>query len=188
MTLGISMTVTKFVKDFRITDSVARMIYNTVLFPTMTFGLKGTALTKANRVKLRRYETQILRSLRRHSKSTARYSTVSKYLSGKTVMRRLRVYKASYFAHILRRPRTHLLQHAYRYKASYKKHGRPCITWLDNLAQDRKKYNFSEGEWNEAAKKKNCLKQLAETIYTECQNDSTGDEYFSDYDCSDSNE
>lgn len=60
MAKGIGMNLARFVREFRISDSVVKLMYNSVIFPTMTFGLKGSALTKANRDKLRRYEKEII--------------------------------------------------------------------------------------------------------------------------------
>lgn len=161
LSLGLGITLSKFVKDFGITDDVVKMMYNSVIHPAMVFGLKGSALTKSNRSKIRRYETHILRTMRLHSKKTCTAKTVREFLDGKTVTRRIRVLRASYFGHIHRRPRG---QHAYHYKPVSRKTGRPCITWLDNLHQDRTKYDFPESDWISAAGGKKDLKTMAEAI------------------------
>lgn len=103
---------------------------------------------------------------------------IRSFLDGKTVNRRVRVMRASYFGHVQRRPESHLLQHAFRYRASKKKVGRPCLTWLDSLRQDRQKYSYHYDEWLEAAKDKSDIKKMAETIYETCENDSSQDEPF----------
>lgn len=174
------MTLAKFIREFQISDSVVKMMYNCVIHPAMVFGLKASALTKANRNKIRRYENYIVRTMRLHSKKASTARTINEYLDGKTAMRRIRVLRASYFGHISRRPHNHLLQHAYHYRAFPRKVGRPCITWLDNVAQDRTKYNFHNIEWETAAGDKNVIKRMAETIYEECQNPSSEEENLSD--------
>lgn len=178
--MGVGTTLARFVKEFRINEAVVKMMYNSVIFPSMAFGLKGSALTKANRNKLRRYESYILRTMRHHSKKTESAKTVHEFLGGKTVMRRIRVQRASYFGHIMRRPTNHLLQHAYRYGTVSRKIGRPCITWLNNLDQDREKYDYMLNDWIQGAENKVEIKTMAEDIYLESLNVSSDEELLSD--------
>lgn len=175
---GIGMNLANFVRQFNITDEVVKMMYNTVIFPTMVFGLRGVALTKSNRSKLRRYERDIIVAMRRNSRKTQSDKTVQEFLAGKTVNRRIRVLRSSYYGHVQRRPRNHLLQHAFRYQPGIRKVGRPCITWLDSLRQDRNKYPYDYSEWLAAAEDKAEIKGMAETIYGVCENDSSEDDYF----------
>jgi hypothetical protein len=115
---------------------ITRLLYKMVIEPSMSYGLKCAALTKANRRKLRRYERIILRDMINNSGTSPSPGKVHDVLEGKAITKRIKCLRMCYLGHILRRPNAHLLKAAYRYKAKKLKVGRPIFTWEDSLTQD----------------------------------------------------
>lgn len=141
----------------------------------MAFGLKVTTLTRANRQKLRRYEQVCLRILLKYSRkvggSTIR--SARELLKGKTITRRIKVMKITFWGHVQRRPENHMLRLAESYSCQLRKVGRPCYTNKDSMKEAFSKYSLTPQEWNDLISNKHQLKKAAETIYDDIQNDSS---------------
>lgn len=156
-----------------------KLLYKMVIEPTMTYGLKCAALTKANRSKLRRYERMILRDMLDNAGPAHMYSKIHDILDGKTITKRIKCLRMCYYGHILRRRDPHLLHAAYKHEAKNRKIGRPIYTWKNSLQQDMEYYKKSPSEWIELATDKKELISAAREIYkmdetdSEIENDET---------------
>lgn len=84
----------------------ARVIYKMVIEPTMTYGIKAAALTKANRTKLGRYERLILRNMINCAGTKPNKRKIYDILEGKTITRRIKYLRFCYFGHVQRRKDT----------------------------------------------------------------------------------
>lgn len=155
---------------------IARLLYKMVIEPSMTYGLKCAALTKANRSKLRRYERLILRDMINNAGSKPGPIKIHDLLEGKTVTKRIKCLRLCYYGHILRRPAPHLLHSAYRHKAQKLKVGRPCFTWKNTLNQDMKYYDKNPTEWSELASDKSKYVTAAQKIYQLEETDSESED------------
>jgi hypothetical protein len=87
--------------------------------PLMTYGLKGTALTKANKTQLRKYKliTQNMAA----SAYDHNNQTTHAILEGKTITKRITAYRIRYWGNIQRKPNNHILQRALEYQIPTKK-------------------------------------------------------------------
>lgn len=172
----LSKQLSDFIRRNKLTRELSVTIYNTVLFPSIVHGLKVRTLTRQNRRCLRRYERVILGNMVRYSKTIQRPSTTRELLHGRTITRRIKVMRICYWGHICRRPRTHMLQLAKNYCLTRRKIGRPSYTYKDSLQEAFSKYPIEASEWNQLSSDKVALKQYAENIYAECNNDTSSDE------------
>jgi hypothetical protein len=77
----------------------------------MSYEPKGTALTKANRTQLRKYERLIMQNMAA-SASDHNNQTTHVILEGKTITKRITAYRIRYWAHIQRRPNNQIFQRA----------------------------------------------------------------------------
>jgi hypothetical protein len=127
---GISKSLIPFLKKTKPLLTLAKKIYNMSIAPIMSYELKGTALTKANRTQLRKYERLIMQNMAT-SASDHNDQTTHVKLEGKTITKRITAYRICYWAHIQRRPNNHILQRALEYQIPIKKKSR--VT-LPNLA------------------------------------------------------
>lgn len=188
--LILSQQLVDFIKHNRITKYTVIIIYNTVIFPMMTYSLKVTTLTRANRQKLRRYEKRCLSILLKYSRFRKQGpKKVNELLHGKTVTRRIKVMRLSYWGHVKRRPQHHMLKLADTYSCQKKKKvGRPSFTNKDSMKDTFVKYGLSIQQWNELANDKTKLKSAAESIYNDMLNDTSSedDQVISDSDTSSS--
>lgn len=164
-----SRLVLEFCKKFKPSWELGKLIYKTVISPSITYGTKVSVLTKKSRIGMANYEKLILRSIFNHCKKSPNVKfNARKLLDGKTINRRARVGRISYFGHIVRREENHPLKLAYKLKFKKKKEGRPSITWKDSLEADLGRYReINRDEWNELAKDRDKLKKEAEEIYKE---------------------
>lgn len=149
----VSKLVVEFCKKFKPTWEIGKLIYNTVIAPSILYGTKTATLTKRSRVQLGKYEKQILKDIWNQCRKTdERKFNVRKELKGKTINRRVRVNRISYYGHIQRREETHPIKMAMKLKFNKKKHGRPSFTWKKSLEQDFNRYNgITEEEWSQIA-------------------------------------
>ncbi|XP_060804624.1 uncharacterized protein LOC132902671 [Amyelois transitella] len=164
----------KLIEESRMEWQTRRLLYKMVIEPTMIYGLKCAAITKANRAKLRRYERIILRDLLNNT--GPHHTKIHEILNGKTVTKRIKCLRMCYYGHILRRPTPHLLNAAYQYQAIKLKVGRPIFTWIDSLTQDMKYYNKNPTEWADIAINKTEFIKAAQEIYELAETDSEPEE------------
>lgn len=149
-----------------------------VIAPAILYGTKVSTLTKRSRKQLAKYEKIIVKSIWHHcTKENDNKLNIRKELNGKTINRKIRVGRISYYGHIKRRPQNHPLKMAYRFKFNKKKEGRPSYTWKDSLKQDLDRYrNISKEEWKSLANDKHKLKQKAEEIYKQEESENSDGE------------
>lgn len=162
-------SVIEFCKSFKPSWELGKLIYKTVLAPAITYGTKVAVLTKKSRIGMANYEKLILRSIYNHCRrpQNIRFNA-RKLLDGKTINRRVRVGRISYYGHILRREKNHPIRLAYRLNFKKKKEGRPSFTWKDSLEKDLNRYSeVDREEWKQLAEDRDKLKKKAEEIYKE---------------------
>lgn len=177
-TAKASKVVVEFCKQFKPSWTIGKLIYNTVIAPAILYGTKVSTLTKRSRKQLAKYEKIIVKSIWHHcTKENDNKLNIRKELNGKTINRKIRVGRISYYGHIKRRPQNHPLKMAYRFKFNKKKEGRPSYTWKDSLKQDLDRYrNISKEEWKTLANDKHKLKQKAEEIYKQEESENSDGE------------
>lgn len=134
-----SQIVVEFCKKFRPKWEIGKLIYKTVLSPSLTYGTKVDVFTKKSRVSTGNYEKLILKNIFNFCRKpdNLKYNA-RKLLDGKTINRKIRTGRLRYYGHILRREREHPLRKALQLKLDKKKEGRPSLTWTDSLEQDKK--------------------------------------------------
>lgn len=66
--LNTSHAICRFIRNYNIPWPITKHIYHTVIAPIMTFGLKTTALTEANKRSMAQIEATMINSL--HQAST----------------------------------------------------------------------------------------------------------------------
>lgn len=159
--LGVSQTLAKFIRQYKLSTETAVLIYKVVVCPLMIFGIKAAALTKANREKLTRYERYILSILTRYTHNKQNFSR-KKLLQGKTVGKKVVAYRIRYWTHILRRPSNHLLKQALAYRAPFLKTGRPCYTWNTSLNYDFQRTGVTRSQWEECSQDREAIKRMTD--------------------------
>lgn len=178
----VSKLVIEFCKKFKPTWEIGKLIYNTVIAPSILYGTKTATLTKRSRVQLGRYEKQILKDIWNNCRKTSNIKfNVRKELKGKTINRRVRVNRISYYGHIQRRPERHPIKTAMKLNFKKKKHGRPSFTWKNSLKQDFDRYNgMTEEDWRQLAMDRDKIKKKAEEIYKNDDSEISDGEEISD--------
>lgn len=142
-------------------------MYKTVIGPSLLYGTKVSVLTKKSRVSIANYEKLILRNIYQYCRKPKNLKfNARKLLDGKTINRRIRVGRISYFGHVMRRERNHPLKLAFKLNHRKKKEGRPSQTWLKSLEQDFLKYeNMNRDSFEELSKDREKLKSKLDEIY-----------------------
>lgn len=134
-----------FLRKNRLSIALLTQIYRSIIVPVATFGLKGSAMTKRNRLSLTRMERHIIRLFLDTSNERVGKMTTRARLQGKTIVKRVIVHRVRYHRHIERRDRNHILQVARRFKIDAKnKVGRPCYIWEDTLNIETRKVGHPE--------------------------------------------
>lgn len=179
--LGLSKHLSKFVQQNRLSRKLCVVIYNTVLFPLISWGLKTRVLTRRNRKGLRRYERLMLSNMLRFAKvieseNDGNSRNVRSILNGRTITRRIKVFRINFWGHIKRRPQTHMLQLAKNYYIGEQKLGRPCFTYKDSMKEVFSNYNTHAESWEEISQNKKELRKEAMHIFEACENDSSSDD------------
>lgn len=116
-----SKTILKFLQKYKPSWELGKMMYKTIIEPSMTYGTKSTTLTKRNRLSVSRYEKNILREIKENCRLSGNCTKVKRLLNGKTVTKRIKAGRVRFFAHIMRRQNDHPLKLAYNYKLEKKK-------------------------------------------------------------------
>ncbi|GBP83590.1 hypothetical protein EVAR_49081_1 [Eumeta japonica] len=73
-----------FIKKTKMHWKIAKLIYQMVISPSMTYGLNVVALTKSNRTRLRHYEREILKDMLQAARNQPKLKT-QEILEGKTI-------------------------------------------------------------------------------------------------------
>lgn len=143
-------------------------MYKTVIAPSLQYGTKIAVLTKKSRVMIANYEKLILRNIYQYCmKPNDLKFNARKLLEGKTINRRIRIARISYFGHVLRRENNHPLKLAYNLNFEKKKEGRPSLTWKNSLDQDFQKFeNMDRTGFEELSKDRENMKRKLKEIYS----------------------
>lgn len=167
--LRTSRMIVDFCKKFHPSWELGKIMYKTVIASSLLHGTKVAVLTKESRISLGNYEKLILRNIYNQcKKKNMTKFNAKKLLDGKTINRRARVGRISYYGHIMRREQNHPIRLALNLKFNKKKEGRPSLTWKDSLDQDLGRYeDMTDSEWMLLARKKETIKIKAEEIYKE---------------------
>lgn len=198
-----SYAVISFVERFKLNWEIARRFYHTVITPTVLYGLKVSTLTKANRDRLRDMEATIIAGLSAASRNSGNARSgvadsaplvpdVDRLLSGCTIIRKVRVARLLYWAHVMRMDEGEILKLASNFHLPGPlKHGRPCHTWQYCVEQDQACTGYSSEFLRELAldgeRFRAFLKKLMEVMPEEVPTDD--DEFeeefrgYSDEDC-----
>ena len=144
--IGLARQMQDFVKTNKVHFKTALRMYNTTIVPAVTYGLKTAALTYANRRRLRKYELFFLNKILRFSVDKPP-TRIKEILCGKSITKKVKVQRISYWGHIHRRDSNHILSAASTYNAGPRKLGRPCFTWNDSLKQDMEYFERTSTEW-----------------------------------------
>lgn len=126
-----------FVMENRLKWDTLVMMYHALVVPIALYGLKVATLIQQNRRSLERMEATIVKRMREIARHPPATTNVHSLLNGKTIIQKSRVGRLKYWVHVARRPRTHMLQRAMRFRYQGKrKIGRPCHTWNETLQKD----------------------------------------------------
>lgn len=173
--LGIARRLKNFIKENKVPFPLVVKIYETIIVPMIIYGLKTTALTRANRRRIRSYELLILNILVEYSTQKPATRSVRGILKGRTITKRIQNHFLRYWGHIKHRPEQHILQSALRYTAGPKKVGRPCFTWYDALRSILRTSDKTTQEWEAILINKNQLSAEASVLYLSDTDDTESD-------------
>lgn len=158
-----SKAILEFVKERKPSLKLGKVIYETIVSPTIAYGTQAMVLTKRSRNSLRRYEKQIFGQIKGLCDTDGQSSSPS---SPRSITKWIRILQLRYWGHIIRRPENHLLKLAAEYRLPYRKRGRPSFTWWDTIAQSLWRFdNISVDEWYELAGDKEKFNKKIEDLY-----------------------
>lgn len=165
--VGSSKAIIEFLRRYKPSWELAKLIYKTVVSPAITYELKAATLVKRNRKSVSKYEMQILKEMMKYCRDKPKGRLkLSRILDGKTATKKIRVMRIKYWGHIQRRESGHPLKVAQKLRYNKKKIGRPAKTWNDAVKEDKSMISgLGDKEWIELAKDKDKLKAKAEEIY-----------------------
>lgn len=180
--------IVAFVKAFKLQWTTTRKIYNSVIAPIILYGLKVTTLTKHNRDRLRDVEQQIVSGLYDASKhDTSEQDLGSEFdlekaLDGRTIIRKIRMARLLYWAHIQRMNESDIVKLAAEYEIPTPfKRGRPCHNWKTCVEQDMSCTNLSVVYLRELAEDGERFKAFAERMLPRLEEEPTDGDYEEDF-------
>lgn len=173
----VSRAVMEFLRNYNPTWELGRIIYKSVIAPSMLYGTQVAVLTKYSRNSLRNYERQIVQnmaSLCRGSDNTMAIHSVNRLLGKRRITKKVRMYQMRWWGHVRRRNPSHPIRCAARLRAQHLRSCRPSFTWWDSIRQTMERYgDLSYDEWKELALDKERFHQKLLQIYdTEESDDS----------------
>lgn len=144
-------------------------LYHVVIAPTILYGLKARSMTNANRRTLMNREIMILRDLSSVAHPRPVRTSIYQLLDGKTINRKVTVYRLRYHGHLCRRSSGSMLQKARSYKILAKrKVGRPLFTFNVSLLHDKSKFpELAEDQWQDLWKDYSQLQGVTAKLYQE---------------------
>lgn len=163
--LAVTNIINPFLKKHSVPWEIRKILFNTVICPTLLYSLKTCALTKANRVALRRAERKIIRILTTDLRELHDIPP-RMLIDAKTITKKIKAAQIRYWAHILRRPDNSLLQDALQLDLGDKKVGRPCYTFNDTLRTTLEMTQLSVEDWYALTTDKTKIKTKCKDIYT----------------------
>lgn len=175
--LKASRLVMGFLKRFKPTWRVARILYESVIAPMMIYGTQTAVLTKYSRNSIRGYEKQIILSMKklcRADDASTLPNCVNLLLQKRRITKKIRIYQMRWWGHVQRREPSHPLRVAARLRARHLRSCRPSYTWWDMILQTMQRYgDLTHEEWKLLAlNKEQFHKKLLELFEKEESDDS----------------
>lgn len=171
-----SKIAVEFAKQNKPSLQVGKMLYESLIVPTMVYGSQVSMLTKKNRISMRKYERQIVEELATCCVDPDGKISLNRLLEKKTVTKKIRALQMRYWSHVIRTEDSQLLKLAAKYKKPYKKRGRPAYTWLDLIRQNMDRFgDLSRQEWEQLALDKEKVTHKIEEIYSKYESAGSDD-------------
>lgn len=166
-TIRITKALIPYLKKLKAPIEVIMRLYHVVIVPSLIYGIKAGSMTQAVRRMLMNREIAILKDLASVAYPKPANISISKLLKGRTINRKISVYRIRYFAHVKRRGNNSLLYKAEKFKIQKKrKVGRPLFTFNTSLLHDLRKYNtVCQVDWEDLWPDKSALKKVTALIY-----------------------
>lgn len=173
--VAVSKVVMDFLKQYKPSWALGRVIYESVIAPSMLYGTQVAVLTKYSRKSIRGYERQIVETMsqlcRDFSDSTLENS-VNLLLNKRRITKKIRMYQMRWWGHVRRRPASHPVRVAARLRAAHLRPCRPSFTWWDSITQSMARYgDLTYDEWTELAKDKERFHKKLLEIYDQSESE-----------------
>lgn len=173
----VSKAIMDFLKRYKPSWEIGRIIYETVIAPAMIYGTQAAVLTKYSRRSIRGYESQIVQgmaTLCRNDQHTSPAKTVNALLNKRRITKKIRMYQMRYWGHIRRKPRDHPLRAAARLRATRLRPCRPSFTWWESIESNVRRYgSMTYDEWKSMAKDRDKFHGKLLDIYNIQESDSS---------------
>lgn len=173
----LSKVIMDFLRRYRPPWQVGRVIYESVIAPTMFYGTQVSVLTKYSRKSIRGYERQIVEGMAglcRESRNASVSRSVNVLLRKRRITKKIRMYQMRWWGHVRRRGRSHPLRVAARLQPARRRSGRPGFTWWDVIIQNILRYgDLTYDELKELAMEKDRFHTKLEEIYDIEESDSS---------------
>ncbi|KAL1399393.1 hypothetical protein pipiens_008256 [Culex pipiens pipiens] len=161
----VSKSILPFLLKNKIPWDIGRRVYDTVVVPTVIFGMNAISLTAQNRRSLRRFERKTVQEWYRACGGVTLVST-RKLLNNRTIVNRIKAGRVMFWSHISRREENHLLQAAFNFKLDLpKRKCRPCDTWGQTLDKDLASIGMVRADLAHLLHDKNKLKKEIKKRY-----------------------
>lgn len=172
-----SRVVLEFLKKYRPSWKVAKIVYESVIAPAMIYGTQTLVLTKYSRKSIRGYERQIVQSMFKccSAQDRARLpKSVNLLLDKRRVTKKIRMYQMRWWGHVRRRPRSHPIRVAARLRSRHLRPCRPSFTWRDSISQTMQRYGeLSFDDWKRLAVDRDQFHKKLLEIYDKDESDNS---------------
>lgn len=173
----VSRVIVDFLRKYRPSWQVGRVMYESVIAPSMIYGTQVAVLTKYSRRSLRGYERQVVRSMAslcRSSDGSTLPTSINKLLNKKRITKKVRMYQMRWWGHVRRRSPSHPLRCAARLRPAKLRSCRPGFTWRDSVHQNMRRFDaLSYEQWKDLATNKEQFHQKLTQIYDIDESDSS---------------
>lgn len=171
----VSKMILGFLRKYKPSWEVARVIYEAVVAPSMLYGTQIAVLTKYSRNSIRGYERQIVQSMAKLCRDTQHlFLSVNSLLKKKRITKKIRVYQMRWLGHVQRRPYHHPLRVASRFRATRLRSCRPSFTMWDMIKQNIARYNsHNYRTWCELSHDKERFNMELQKIYEKDESDNS---------------
>lgn len=171
--IKVARAVMAFLKKYKPSWQLGRLIYETVIAPAMLYGTQVAVLTKYSRKSLRGYERQIVSAMASLCRDEGHANkTISRLLQKRRITKKVRMYQMRWWGHVRRRPPTHPTRLAARLKAVKLRSCRPGFTSRDSVRQNIERYgDLTYEEWKDLAMDREKFQQKLMEIYDKDESD-----------------
>ena len=161
----VSKAVLPFLRKNNVPWEIGRKVYQAVVVPTVMFGLNAISMTAQNRRSLRHFERKTVQEWYKACGGATKVST-RKLLKNRTIVKKIKISRITYWGHITRRQGNHLLQAAYKFHLEGpKRKCRPCDTWNQTLDKDLVSMRKERADFEGLLHNKNELKKETNKLY-----------------------